>query len=201
MPKVGRPLSFDRNMALDLAMHTFWRYGYEGASITTLTSAMGITPPSLYSAFGDKQALYLEALAHYMRRSEVDLELLLESSTTAYQAMERMLFSAAIQQTKNGQPRGCMLMSARVNSPPDSPIDKAIIKLRRSVRRIVEQRIQKGIRDGDVPAHAVAADLANLHVAVLQGMSVMARDGATRSNLHNVAESALRSWPVSPAAS
>src|SRR4051794_32394754 len=63
----GRPLSFDREAALDKAMHVFWEKGYEAASIADLTAAMGITPPSLYTAFGDKEHLFLEAIEAYGR--------------------------------------------------------------------------------------------------------------------------------------
>lgn len=63
--KVGRPVSFDRNKALLVAMHVFWAKGYDGASMKDLTSSMGINGPSLYGAFGDKRQLYLEAIHYY----------------------------------------------------------------------------------------------------------------------------------------
>ena len=61
----GRPLSFDRAAALEQATHVFWERGYEAASIADLTAAMGITTPSLYTAFGDKEKLFLEAIERY----------------------------------------------------------------------------------------------------------------------------------------
>ena len=66
----GRPRTFDRETALDAAVDIFWRHGYEGASIADLTAAMGVTPPTLYAAFGSKEDLYRQALARYLERAE-----------------------------------------------------------------------------------------------------------------------------------
>ena len=61
----GRPRSFDCEAALESAMQVFWEKGYDAASLTDLTEAMGINPPSLYAAFGDKERLYLAAVEMY----------------------------------------------------------------------------------------------------------------------------------------
>src|ERR1700686_5925300 len=63
--RTGRPRSFDLDQALDAAMQVFWRNGYEGASLSALTQAMGINRPSLYAAFGDKETLFRKALDRY----------------------------------------------------------------------------------------------------------------------------------------
>ena len=63
---LGRPREFDTDTALDLALHVFWRKGYEGASMTDLTEAMGITTPSLSAAFGNKEDLFRKALDRYV---------------------------------------------------------------------------------------------------------------------------------------
>ncbi|BCJ58121.1 hypothetical protein Jiend_15430 [Micromonospora endophytica] len=65
MAQRGRPRSFDRDVALRRAMEVFWRHGYQGASMTALTAAMGINSPSLYAAFGSKEALFRAAVALY----------------------------------------------------------------------------------------------------------------------------------------
>jgi AcrR family transcriptional regulator len=64
--RLGRPLSFDREAALEKAMLAFWRHGYEGTSLAELTAAMEVTPPSVYAAFGDKKHLFLEAVDLYL---------------------------------------------------------------------------------------------------------------------------------------
>lgn len=196
MRKAGRPLSFDRSMALNLAMEVFWRLGYEGASISILTSEMGITSPSLYAAFGDKQSLYVEALDRYMHRSGLDLQHLLDKCPTAHDAVELMLLSAAKQQTRPGHPRGCMLMGARISSPAESSVDLSVIKLRKTVQKMIESRIGRGITDGDVAPGTVASDVAAFYVMVLQGMSVQARDGAGQKDLVKLANRALMAWPA-----
>jgi AcrR family transcriptional regulator len=195
MRKTGRPLSFDRSVALDAAMDAFWRYGYEGASVSILTTAMGITPPSLYTAFGDKQRLYLEALDRYMHRPGLDLELLLDRNPTAFDAVKSMLTSASKQQTRPGQPRGCMLMNARVSTPAESSMEKDVIQLRKIVLKMIEKRIERGIQEGDVPDTVNSVDLASFYVMVLQGMSVQARDGAGPKDLLKLANHSLLCWP------
>lgn len=195
MRKTGRPLSFDRSMALDRAMETFWRYGYDGASINILTAEMSITAPSLYTAFGDKQRLYLEALDRYMHRPGLDLTDLLENSPTAYDAIKQMLVGGAKQQTRPRQPRGCMLMSASVNTPAESSLEKAVIQRRKAVQKMIEQRISRGVEDGDVPRETSVTDIANFYVMVLQGMSVQARDGAGQKDLLAVVNQSLMCWP------
>ena len=195
MRKTGRPLSFDRTQALDLAMDVFWRHGYDATSISVLTGEMGITAPSLYAAFGDKHRLYLEALDRYMHRPGLELEPLLASTPTAYDAVNYMLMGAAKQQTQPDRPLGCMLMSARVNTPAESPLDQCIIALRNNVLDLIEKRIRRGIDEGDVPSHASASEMASFYLMVLQGMSVRARDGAGEQELLALARHALRCWP------
>jgi len=177
-------------------METFWRYGYAGASISALTSDMGITAPSLYAAFGDKESLYIAAVDWYLRQPSHDLKLLLKSTSTAYEAIEAILFSAAKQQTRPGSPQGCMLMSAFVSSPVASSVEKYLISARQNIQTLIEKRIRRGINEGDVPSSVVAADLARFYIMVLQGMSVQARDGAGQTELSTLAKQSLAAWPM-----
>src|SRR5882757_6945436 len=91
----GRPLSFDREVALEQAMHVFWERGYEAASISDLTAAMSITPPSLYAAFGDKEKLFLEAIERYALGPGAAGPRALKEESTARGATERWLLEAA----------------------------------------------------------------------------------------------------------
>ncbi|WP_397452984.1 TetR/AcrR family transcriptional regulator [Pseudomonas sp. NA-150] len=194
--KTGRPLSFDRALALDAAMRVFWSRGYEAASISDLIAAMGITPPSLYTAFGDKQRLFLEAVHRYQNRPGLDLHSALDNAPTARDAVRLVLFAAAVQQTRSDLPQGCLLMSAAVTSPPANEVHQAIVQLRQSVETSLKARIQRGIDEGELPAGSDAAALAGFYLTVIQGMSVQARDGAGRDKLQSVAEAALRAWPT-----
>ncbi|MDB5981598.1 MAG: transcriptional regulator, TetR family [Pseudomonas sp.] len=194
--KTGRPLSFDRDVALDAAMRVFWSKGYDAASISDLIDAMGITPPSLYTAFGDKKRLFLEAVERYLNRPGLDLQTLLQNAPTARDAVVLMLLGATVQQTRNGQPQGCLLMSASITSPPVNEVHQAIVQIRRDVESSVRSRIEQGIEEGELPAATDAAVLAGFYMTVIQGMSVQARDGASRDKLHGVADAAIRAWPT-----
>ncbi|HEV8389551.1 MAG TPA: helix-turn-helix domain-containing protein, partial [Dongiaceae bacterium] len=87
----GRPRSFDRDAALRSAMKTFWKSGYEGASMAALTEAMGINSPSLYAAFGSKDALFREAVALYLETEDAKGKAILEAGPTARAAIHAML--------------------------------------------------------------------------------------------------------------
>lgn len=130
-----------------------------------------------------------------MHRPGLELEPLLARTPTAYDAVNYMLMGAAKQQTRPDRPLGCMLMSARVNTPAESPLDQCIIALRNNVLDLIEKRIRRGIDEGDVPSHASASEMASFYLMVLQGMSVRARDGAGEQELLVLARHALRCWP------
>lgn len=192
----GRPLSFDRDAALEKAMHVFWEHGYEAASIAELTAAMGITPPSLYTAFGDKERLFLEAIERYGKGPGGYLTRALEEEPTARQAIRRMLDEAAVELTQPGHPAGCMMVMATTNcSVAAEHIQEALVKRRALGMSIIQARIQRGIDEGELPASTDAAVLANFYVTVYQGMSMQAKDGATHESLKASVELAMRSWP------
>ena len=167
----GRPLSFDRDAALETAMHVFWERGYEAASISDLTSAMGITPPSLYTAFGDKEQLFLEAI-------------------------ERWLTEAANELTQPCHPKGCMVVMAATNcSAAAERVQDALLLRRTEAIANVGRRIQGGIDGGELPPDTDAQDLANFYATIYQGMSMQAKDGATHESLMATVRTAMRSWP------
>lgn len=193
--KTGRPLSFDTDEALERAMLAFWRSGYETTSIADLTAAMGVTPPSLYAAFGNKQALFLAAMRRYAGDPDA-LEQAMARAPTARQAVADMLHGAAVLYTGECTPPGCLLASAAATGSPDAAEVRAAVSAeRRRIRQIVERRIIADIAAGQLPAETASAPLADLAIAVMQGMSVLARDGATREHLIAVGEAALNAWP------
>ncbi len=196
--KTGRPLSFDRDAALDAAMLVFWRLGYEAASISELTAAMNITPPSLYTAFGDKQRLFQETMSHYLESPDRDVPRILRDAPTAYDAMRELLESATVEQTRKGLPHGCLLMSSAVSSPVPTEVQSAAIALRASWEHALKARIERGIKEKELPADTDGHALAAFFMTVLQGLSTQARDGASRNKLRAIADTALRAWPVPP---
>lgn len=192
--KTGRPLSFDRDAALEKAMLAFWKNGYETTSISDLTTAMGVTAPSIYTAFGDKKRLFLEALRRYVGDLG-DLERSFATATTARDAVARMIEDAAVLYTGDTTPKGCLLASAvATGSAQASDVREAAAQERRAIRAIIVKRIKTDIATGLLPPETMPHVLADLALAVMQGMSVLARDGADRNALLAVARASMSSW-------
>ena len=192
----GRPLSFDRDAALETAMHVFWERGYEAASISDLTSAMGITPPSLYTAFGDKEQLFLEAIERYALGYGSAGARALDEEPTARGAIERWLLEAANELTQPCHPKGCMVVVAATNcSAAAERVQDALLLRRTEAIANVGRRIQGGIDSGELPPDTDAKDLANFYATIYQGMSMQAKDGATHESLMATVRTAMRSWP------
>lgn len=180
----GRPRSFDRDAALAAAVEQFWRSGYEGTSIAMLTAAMGVTPPSLYAAFGDKQRLFEEASAFYFQRTleAVDRAVALP---TVREAIARVLDDTARAHTDPGTPAGCLMLT-----------EPRLEAQREALRKRLKDRLDQGVRDQDLPATADTDHLASFLVAVLRGMSGSARDGGTTEELLGIAETAMATLPA-----
>jgi AcrR family transcriptional regulator len=191
----GRPRSFDRARALRQAMEVFWKHGYEGASIADLTKAMGINSPSLYAAFGCKEALFREAVAYYNENEGVDAAKALRELPTAKDAIAGFLRQNVIFYTEPNKPSGCMIvLTATTYTEQSKAVHAHLADWRIATEHDFRDRIERGIADGDVPAGADAATIAAFYSAVNQGMAIQARDGADRSKLSAVAESAIAAW-------
>ncbi len=195
----GRPRTFDRDAALDHAMRLFWEHGYEATSLAQLTAAMGISAPSLYAAFGDKEALFLQAVDRYVSRGGDQTDALMGDAQTAREAVSRVLAESAIRLTDPRFPRGCMVVLSAISvSEEAARVQTELARCRASWEDHMKARIQRGIADGDVPEGTNAAALASFYMAVLQGMSLHAKDGASRERLAEIGEAALLAWPARP---
>ncbi len=191
----GRPRSFDADKALDRALQVFWRKGYEGASLSDLTKAMRINRPSLYAAFGDKQALFRKVLDRYQEGPAGYMREAL-NEPTARAVMERLLRSAVEASTTPHNPRGClMVQSALACGNEGEPIRRELIARRAAGEAAVRRRFARAKAEGDLPANASPADLARYVVAILHGMAVESASGATRTELRRIADMALRVLP------
>ncbi|WP_156725998.1 TetR/AcrR family transcriptional regulator [Streptomyces apocyni] len=190
----GRPRSFDRDTALEQAIRTFWERGYEATSVADLTRAMGIGPPSLYAAFGDKRSLFDEVVVEYAARYGSFSTRAFEQELTARAAVERMLREAATEYTDPGHPRGCLIISAATNCATPEVEEALRVKRGQNIAAF-ESRIRADVASGELPADADAEALARFSGAVLQGMSQQARDGASREELERVAGLAMLAWP------
>jgi len=192
----GRPRSFDRDAALERAMEVFWSKGYEATSLNDLTEAMGINPPSLYAAFGDKERLYLQAVERYLQWRRETIGRLLDEAPTAREAIETVLRESVIELSKSCHPRGCMLaMSAAACSGTSAGAQAELAERRATARKRVKERIDRGIREGDVPAGTDSGALADFYTTLFTGISMQARDGASRKTLLATVDAAMRAWP------
>lgn len=192
--KTGRPLSFDRNTALSQAMLAFWRHGFESTSIADLTAAMGISPPSLYAAFGDKKQLFREAVTLYL--SSEPPEALIAAAPSAREAARRLLQVSAEGVSGENTPTGCLLATSAIScSAAAADVQAELATIRHGIEACLRDRIVADIAKGALPTATDAEALAGHMMAMTQGLSTLARDGAPREKLLRVAASAMQAWP------
>ena len=196
--KRGRPLSFDREAALDAAMLLFWRHGYEATSLSELTAAMGVTPPSLYAAFGDKKQLFLEAVRRYLS-GPVTAQQMIDGADTARDAAWMLLEGSAIGFTGETTPPGCLLATGAIScSAAARDVQVELARMRGAIEDRLRDRIVRAIDTGELPRDAEPDALAGHVMAVIQGLSTLARDGASRDRLLGIARMAMAGWPPEP---
>jgi AcrR family transcriptional regulator len=192
---MGRPREFDVDKALDLALQVFWRKGYEGASMADLTETMGITKPSLYSAFGNKEELFRKALDRYVDGPGGYFQVAL-AKPTARAVVEHLLYESANAVTDPNHPPGCLAVQGALScGDAAESIKQELVSRRAKGEQDLRQRFERAIAEGDLPEGSDAADLAAYLSAILQGMAVQAAGGTTRAQLRKIAEMALRTWP------
>jgi AcrR family transcriptional regulator len=191
----GRPRCFDADRALDRAVHVFWRKGYEGASLSDLTRAMGINRPSLYAAFGGKEALFRKALDRYADGPGGYVREAL-AAPTARAVVERMLRGAVALQTDPRTPPGCFVVNGALACGAKADrIRRRLASHRDALEHDLRRRLERARATGDLPASARPADLARYVMTVMRGMAVQSAGGATRGELERVVRTALRAWP------
>lgn len=190
----GRPRQFDADKALDAALQLFWRHGYEGTSLAMLSDAMGINTPSLYAAFGNKEALFRKALERYLQGPASYLLAALKEPTA--RRVVRKLFEGAIDLAmRRRRPEGCILVQgALATGPHAAPIRRELSKWRAAAEAALRQRFQLAIAHRDLSARSNAARLARYTMTLIWGMSVQAAGGANRAQLEEVASLATRYW-------
>lgn len=192
----GRPLSFDRNAALLTAMDLFQRHGYEGTSIADLTRAIGISAPSLYNAFGDKESLFKEAVEHYVAHDGgASLRALRQHPGSAREAVGAML-QAATGRSGCGEGRGCLVVLGAANCGEENQrMDDFLKSYRLATVETIHRRLVQAQADGELSAETDTRALACFYATVLNGIAIQVKDGAPSSVLAAVAEAAMRAWP------
>lgn len=191
----GRPRVFDQEQALDAALAVFWRSGYQGASLAELTRAMGITKPSLYAAFGNKEQLYLKALERYRERQLIQHADALAAAPELREAMRRFLRSVAIMLTAKELPGGCMVVNSAVACDIGALPQRVVAAIGATVNQssfgLLKARLQKELLNRNLPEDTPIEQLADYFTAVMSGMAVMAKLGVTEERLFDIIEQAL----------
>jgi AcrR family transcriptional regulator len=192
---LGRPRSFNPDKALDRAMYVFWRKGYEGTSLSDLTRAMGINAPSLYAAFGNKDALFGKVVDRYIAGPASFIPTALEKPT-ARGVVEHLFAGVVALQIAKGHPGGCLLVrGAMAAGAKASRIRRKVMARLAGAEAAIRKRLERAKAEGDLPKHANPADLARYVMAVLDGIAVAGATGAGPKQLKRIADVALCAWP------
>ena len=197
-PTVGRPRAFDEEAVLGRAAEVFWRHGYEGASLSALTSAMGINRPSLYAAFGSKEQLFQRAFARYHEIQVAGARAALDRPT-AYAAVEAFLRAGADGLTTRDHPAGCLSIQGGLACSPDNArISEILAAGRAATESALVERLSRAEEEGDLPDGVDARALARFVMALSEGHAVHAAAGASRDDLQASVDVALRALALRP---
>src|SRR6202051_347599 len=194
--RIGRPRSFDTGAALDRALQVFWRKGYEGATLSDLTKAVGVNRPSLYAAFGGCDTLFRKALDRYLNGPAAYTQEALKEPT-ARAVVKRLLQGAADLNTAPRNPGGClMVQGALASGDAGDSIRQELVACRAAGEAALRRRFQRAKSEHDLPADTDPADLARYLTTIIYGMAVQAAGGAGRDKLQHVVEMTLRTLPL-----
>ena len=192
----GRPRTFDPDTALRQALDLFWERGYEGTSLNDLAEAMGIASASIYACFGNKENLFRRVMALYGATSGEPPRRALREQPTARAAVHAMLRATADEITRPDTPHYCMLvLAAPTGAVENHAVREFLADRRRGQHTAIRDRLARGVADGDLAAPPAGLDaVARYYTTVVQGLSIQARDGATRAELETVVTCAMAAW-------
>ena len=181
------------------ALEIFWRNGFQGASLFELTDAMGLSKPSLYAAFGDKEALYLKSLDRYGSRWLAKNIEVLEKEQDGYRAMQMFLRALVAMFTDPVLPGGCFIVNGMADrGGPSTPhgVEQALQKTLHDSEMKIRNRLVRAQRDGQLPPAADPTALAGFFHALIAGLAVKAKAGAKRPSLYAAVEAGMGAWPA-----
>ncbi|WP_246683571.1 TetR/AcrR family transcriptional regulator [Labrys sp. KNU-23] len=190
---MARPREFDRDEALAKARDVFWSRGYEGTSMADLVGELGLASARIYAAFGSKEDLFREAVALYEAQEGGFVERALAQEPTALAAAERILREAVDTYTRQGKPRGCMVVTAATNcTTENAKIGEWLAERRRAQTDAITGRLDRALHEGELQPGADARALGDYFATVMHGLSVQARDGVSRERLQKVTDLAMQ---------
>jgi AcrR family transcriptional regulator len=195
----GRPRTFDKDQALDAVLAVFWRNGYRGASMAELTKATGLSKPSLYAAFGNKEALYLAALQRYREQQLIKHAEALANHSDLKMAMRKFLRSVATMLTAKELPGGCMVVNSTVACDIGILPQRVVAAIGDTVNQssfgLLKDRLQDELKHRNLPEDTPVEQLADYFTALMCGMAVMAKVNVSRDRLFKTIEHALGVLP------
>ncbi|MFD1198143.1 TetR/AcrR family transcriptional regulator [Brucella gallinifaecis] len=193
----GRPRSFDRDTALEKVMKVFWAKGYECAQINDFTSAIHITPPSFYAAFGNKEQAFREAVDYYSRTIGAGSFDALEKAPTIQDGMRQWLELSA--DSAFACPAGgCMISVSSIQCKPENANVKEFLQsVRRTNHERLSQRLIRAVAAGDLPASTDIAQMTEFYHMIQQSISFEARDGNSREAVQKIIDMAMLAMPAS----
>ena len=191
---MARTKEFDPEVALEAAVKLFWRRGYEQTSLEMLLRAMRISKQSLYDTFGDKRALYLQAMKRYRATTNQALRELFAKQGSVRGAFAK-LFRSMAQESREELQRGCLLLSANLTRDvQDGAIERFLRDNQREVEQIFREALGEARARGDLDANKSPAALARYFVSTVQGMRALGRlnhDGRELEQIGRLALGAL----------
>lgn len=194
----GRPRGFDPETALEAVVRVFWKFGYEGASINDLVAATGMNKPSLYSAFGDKESLFLKALESYADKVVAAQRTLLDSEPEIWKALESLLRNCAAMLTDPALPGGCLVVTGMGDCGTPSMPRQAEAALRRALEAtegVVRERLERAASEGVLPTGTSCEGLASMVASLMAGMGIQAKAGADQEALSKAVDAVVALWP------
>jgi len=195
----GRPRTFDIDYALDRAVEVFWKHGFQDASMHELTEAMGLSKPSLYAAFGDKEALYLKTLERYVALLIERHAAALSGEADGRRAVEGFLRSLAAMLADPALPGGCFIINGTADcggSTIPATVELALRAALQGSELMVLERLVRAQCEGDLPESAAPEALAAMFGSLIAGLAVLAKSGASVAKLNTVIDAAMAVWPI-----
>ncbi|GAB5336196.1 TetR/AcrR family transcriptional regulator [Pseudomonas fluorescens] len=203
MAQMGRPRNFDRDHAVEQALHLFWEHGYDATSLAQLKAGLGggISAPSFYAAFGSKEALFDECVQRYLATYAQVTECLWDDTLPPREAIETALRQSTRMQCEDGHPKGCMValgvMSAP--SPENARVAEALTQSRARTRAGIVACVERAIRAGQLPDTLDAPVMATVFDSFLQGVSILARDDVAHATLDAAITQLMQTWEIASA--
>ena len=192
----GRPRSFDREQALHAALRVFREHGFEGTSMSHLQEALGgLSPPSIYAAFGSKEQLFKEATELYVAALRAAIEPEMAKATTARDAISTLLRCAVVSSTESGEPRGCLLVQGAITCSASSEgVQQYLHGFRVEEQRSMLKRLKAAVTSGELPTGTNVQAMTQFYTTFVRGIAIQARDGATRASLMEAVDCAMAAW-------